>query len=132
MAKQGSKLYSILAMKCPRCNEGDLFPPGTFYSPTRFSEMYPKCPCCGQTYEPEPGFYYGAMYVSFGISTAMFLGVFLLLNMLVEEITFMMMLTAILVIVIGFLPVTYRISRSIWLNIFVHYEGPCSQIPKKM
>jgi uncharacterized protein (DUF983 family) len=131
MAKQGSKLYSILAMKCPRCNEGDQFPPGTFFSPKRFSEMYPKCPCCGQTYEPEPGFYYGAMYVSFGISTAIFLGVFLILNMLVEEVTFNMVLISILVIVIGMLPFTYRISRSIWLNIFVHYEAPCNQISKK-
>ncbi|WP_225307093.1 DUF983 domain-containing protein [Adhaeribacter soli] len=118
-------------MKCPRCNEGDLFPPGTFYSPSRFSEMYSACPCCGQTYEPEPGFYYGAMYVSFAISTAIFLGVLFVLYFLVDEITFTMVLTSILVIVIGLLPVTFRLSRSMWLNIFVHYEGPCNQIRKK-
>ena len=131
MANKGSKLYSIFALKCPRCNEGDLFPPGTFYSPSRFSDMYKSCPCCGQTYEPEPGFYYGAMYVSFAISTAIFLGVLFVLYFLVEEITFTMVLISILVIVIGLLPVTFRLSRSMWLNIFVSYEGPCNQIRKK-
>ena len=131
MANKGSKLYSIFALKCPRCNEGDLFPPGTFYSPARFTDMYKSCPCCGQTYEPEPGFYYGAMYVSFAISTAIFLGVLFVLYFLVDEITFTMVLISILLIVIGLLPVTFRLSRSMWLNIFVHYEGPCSQIRKK-
>ena len=126
-----SKFYSIVNLKCPRCHEGDMFPPGTTWSPTKFSEMYNSCPCCGQTYEPEPGFFYGAMYVSFGISVAIFLGVLLVLNLLVEEITFPMVITAVLIITIGLLPFNFRISRSLWINIFVSYEGPCSQIPKK-
>jgi len=126
-----SKFYSILNFKCPRCHDGDMFPPGTLYSPSKFSEMNKSCPCCGQDFEQEPGFYYGAMYVSFGISTGIFLAVVLGLSLLVDEITFPMVLTAVLVITIGLLPITFRISRAIWINIFIHYEGPCSQIRKK-
>jgi len=130
-ANNQSKLKSIFTFKCPRCHEGNMFPAGTFYSPTKFSNMNKYCSCCGQDFEPEPGYYYGAMYVSFAISTAIFLGVLFVLYFLVEEITFMMVLTAVLVITIGLLPLTFRLSRALWINIFVHYEGPCSQISKK-
>ena len=107
-----------------------MFMPGNLYS-RKFSDMHPNCPCCGQTFEPEPGFYYGAMYVSFGISTGIFLGVILVLNFLVAEITMAMVLITVMVIVVGLLPVMFRLSRAIWINIFIHYEGPCSEIPKK-
>lgn len=128
---KASKFYSILNSKCPRCHDGPLFPPGTLYHPKRFAEMYESCPCCGLAYEKEPGFYYGAMYVSFGISTGIFLAVFFLLNLFVAEITFSMIFTMIVVIVIGLLPVNFRVSRAIWINIFEDYEGPCNQIKKR-
>jgi len=125
-----SLLSSILRAKCPRCREGNMFMPGNLYS-RKFSDMHPNCPCCGQTFEPEPGFYYGAMYVSFGLSTGIFLGVILVLNFLVAEITMAMVLITVMVIVVGLLPVMFRLSRAIWINIFIHYEGPCTEIPKK-
>lgn len=92
--------------------------------------MYPNCPCCGQTFEPEPGYYYGAMYVSFGFSTAIFLGVLFLLSLVVEEVTMAMVLGLVVAIAVGLLPVTFRLSRAVWINIFIRYEGPCAAIPK--
>ena len=92
--------------------------------------MYPNCPCCGQTFEPEPGYYYGAMYVSFGFSTAIFLGVLFLLSLAVEEVTMAMVLGLVVAIAVGLLPVTFRLSRAVWINIFIRYEGPCAAIPK--
>ncbi|MEM9340801.1 MAG: hypothetical protein AAGA66_18855 [Bacteroidota bacterium] len=35
--------------------------------------MHTNCPTCGLRYEKEPGNFYGAMYVSYGFSTAIFL-----------------------------------------------------------
>ena len=93
--------------------------------------MYPNCPCCGQTFEPEPGYYYGAMYVSFGFSTAIFLGVLFLLSLVVEEVTMAMVLGLVVAIAVGLLPVTFRLSRAVWINIFIRYEGPCAAIPKR-
>jgi len=127
---QVSLLPSIIKAKCPRCREGNMFTTGNLYS-RQFSDMYPNCPCCGQTFEPEPGFYYGAMYVSFGLSTGIFLAVILALNFLVEEITLPMVLISVIIIVLGLLPIMFRLSRAIWINIFIHYEGPCSDIPRK-
>lgn len=39
-----------------------------------------ECPVCHRAYEPEPGFYYGAMYISSGFSTGILLGIGVLLN----------------------------------------------------
>ncbi len=130
MSQQHSVLYSILAVKCPRCREGNMFPEGTLYS-TKFANMHPACPCCGQTFEPEPGYYYGAMYVSFAFNVAIFLVAFFVLSQLVQEVTIPMLLGVVAVLVIGFLPIIFRLSRAIWIHIFIRYEGPCSQIPKK-
>ena len=129
-SQKPSYLYTVINAKCPRCREGNMFPPGTLYS-RRFADMYPQCPCCGQSFEPEPGYYYGAMYVSFGFSTGIFLGVLFVLSLFVKELTLGMVMLTIGVIVIGLLPVMFRLSRAIWINIFFRYEGPCSQIPKK-
>ena len=129
-SKKPSLLYSIINAKCPRCREGNMFTKGTLYS-RKFADMLPNCPCCGQTYEPEPGFYYGAMYVSFGLSTGIFFAVLGVLYFLIDELTTPIFITAILVVVVGLLPIMFRLSRSIWIHIFVHYEGPCSQIAKK-
>lgn len=93
--------------------------------------MHPGCPCCGQLYEPEPGFYYGAMYVSFAINVAIFLVSLFILYQFVEEITMAMMIGVVAVVVIGLLPVIFRLSRVLWIYMFVSYEGPCSDIPKK-
>jgi len=125
-----SLLTSILQAKCPRCREGNMFTNKNLYS-RQFSNMHKNCTCCGQTFEPEPGFYYGAMYVSFGLSTGIFLGVIVVLNFLVTEITMAMVLIAVVIIVLGLLPVMFRLSRAVWINIFIHYEGACADIPKK-
>jgi len=123
-------LSSILKAKCPRCREGNMFVAKNAYS-RNFDKMHANCPCCGQTFEPEPGYYYGAMYISFGLSTGIFLTVVFALYFLVEEITTIMVLISVVVIVIGLLPVMFRLSRAIWIYIFIRYEGPCIDIPKK-
>jgi uncharacterized protein (DUF983 family) len=126
MAWKDSSFYSILNTKCPRCHEGDMFPKGTLYNVSKFAQMNEKCSCCGQYFEPETGYYYGAMFVSYGFSTAIFIGVWILLSMLVEEVTLPMMIVALIVSVIALLPINFRLSRSIWIHIFIRYKGPCS------
>lgn len=130
MSTNNSLLYSIAAVKCPRCREGNMFPEGTLYS-TKFADMHVSCPCCGQAFEPEPGYYYGAMYVSFGFNVAIFLAAIFILYQFVEDVTIAMVMGVVAVVVIGFLPIIFRLSRAIWINIFIHYEGPCSEIPHK-
>ena len=130
MSQKHSLLYSLATTKCPRCREGKMFLDGPLYS-TKFADMHKYCPCCGQTFEPEPGFYYGAMYVSFAFNVGIFLIAFFVMSQFIEEITMGMMIGVVAVLVVGFLPIIYRLSRALWIHIFVKYEGPCNQIENK-
>ncbi len=83
--------------------------------------MYEHCPVCGQDYEPEPGFYYGAMFISYIITGWFCLGVvaffrwilgWSLLN------SFLMLFLIGGVLFVYF----YRLSRAIWLSMNVKYD----------
>jgi uncharacterized protein (DUF983 family) len=123
MKHQDSWFYSILTVKCPRCREGNMFSAGTLYHPKKFMEMNKNCECCGQSFEPEPGYYFGAMFISYAFNTAFFIGVWWMLLFVVDEISMPMMLGVLLFVVIGLLPLTFRWSRVLWINIFVRYVG---------
>ncbi len=126
-----SGLYSILTVRCPRCHEGKMFPAGTLYSPTKFMKMNKTCSSSGQSFEPEPGYYFGAMFVSYAINTAFFIAVWIALKVLVSEITTTMMVASLLIVVPGLLPITFRWARILWISIFVRYQGEAKSIPFK-
>jgi len=80
-----------------------------------------RCKVCEQKFEPEPGFYYGAMFISYIISSFFYLTIaaacILWLGWTVNQ-SF--------VLIIAFAIVTYlwflRISRSLWIHIVVGYD----------
>lgn len=119
---KGSKIYSIVTCKCPRCHEGNMFNPGTLYHPTKFNKMHDYCSVCQQTFEPEPGFYFGSMFVSYGINTLLFVAFWILTSIVVKDMSLTMILGILFAVVIGLLPIIFRVSRSIWINCFVHYD----------
>jgi len=54
---------SIWKYKCPRCRKGDLFvDPFMMSNPLN---MHDNCDHCKQSFMPEPGYYYGAMFISY-------------------------------------------------------------------
>lgn len=99
-----------------------MFPEGTLYT-TKFMKMNDRCSYCNQSFMPEPGYYFGAMFVSYGINAAFFIAVWLGLYLFTDEISITEMVIALLLVVFGFLPVTFRLSRVLWIYIFVRYEG---------
>ena len=121
-------LWSTLANKCPRCREGDLF---VSKNPYRFSEitkMNENCPVCNQPTEIEVGFYYGTGYVSYALTVAYFVTTFVAWKVLIgmsfdldDNRIFYWMGSAILLLFI-IQPLLMRLSRSIWLGWFVHYD----------
>lgn len=108
---------ALLACKCPRCRQGDMYK----HALTKkwFSmEMYEKCPKCQQTYEPEPGFYYGAMFVSYAFSAAItFITGFILYNFFDNPDTWVYM--AVVTVAVAILwPAMFKYSRAIFLHAF--------------
>lgn len=114
-------LYSIFYSKCSRCNVGNLYEDNNPYHLSKLGKMKTQCDCCGQKFEPETGFYYGAMYVSYGLSIAVMFVPAAILYFGFNA-SFEVLLAMILTIYVVTFPLLFRWSRNIWLNIFVHYD----------
>lgn len=114
-----TRLYSILANKCPRCHKGNFFETGNPYDLKRFTKMNGQCPVCKEDFNRETGFYFGAAYVSYGLTVGFGIGLYLLLCVWgnVDTASFVIIFSLLL---IALLPVFFRFSRLIWINLFVH------------
>jgi hypothetical protein len=118
---KGTKLYSIVHLKCPFCHEGDFFVSHP-YDLAKVGDVHARCPRCGRRLSKEVGFYWGAMFVSYGLSIGFSLIVFGLAWFLRPEMGIM----AFFFIVVGCTalasPYLYALSKIIWANLFFHYE----------
>jgi uncharacterized protein (DUF983 family) len=114
------KLIAILMHRCPRCRKGKMFDSKI----TEFSQpfqMRTSCPVCKLSYYPEPGFYYGAMFISYIITAFYCLGFtglcILLFGMSVEG-AFGLLLITLALLYIWF----YRTARALWIHINVRHD----------
>lgn len=122
MIKKGQKLYSILFMKCPRCHEGELF---SDKNPLRVKTMFDMpthCSHCGQKYQLETSFFYGAMYVNYGITVAISLAVYAAMSLISSDWELHHYIIGIIGALALSVPFTFRLGRSVWINMFVKYE----------
>lgn len=113
--------YSVFNNKCSYCNIGDLYEERNPYKLKKLADMHKNCSVCGQSFEPETGFYYGSMYVSYGVSVLiMFIPAGI--AYFVFGAGFWMMFSLVIGIYISMFPLIFRWARNIWLNIFVKYS----------
>lgn len=121
MFKKGSKLYSIFTGTCPKCHEESMYTNKNPYILTETLSMYDKCSNCGTKYKIEPSFFYGAMYISYGVGIAFAVAAsvisFYVFNAGLNTIFISIVATLVL-----FLPIIMRTSRNIWINIFMSYD----------
>jgi hypothetical protein len=84
--------------------------------------MHEACSHCELSFEPEPGYYFGAMFISYAINTAIFVSVWIILSLVYPDYSPVEMILLLLLISVICLPLIYRISRTIWLSIFVKFD----------
>lgn len=117
---------AVLGGKCPRCRQGDMFKT-SLLNLRKFSEMHADCPSCGYHFEEEPGFYYGAMYVSYALSVGIFLTTSFVLYFVFNDPELNVYLITVAVVALLLFPLTYRYSRILFTYIF----GASKYSPKK-
>lgn len=112
-------LSSAWNYKCPRCRQGDLF-----IKPFQFSkplDMPETCSVCGQKTMPEPGFYYGSMFLSYIATGFLYIGIVFALIW-----GFGMSVEKAFIILVLFAALTYfktaRLARSLWIHAMVKYD----------
>ena len=121
MFKKGTKIYSVLNGKCPRCHEGDFFKYKFTFNPSKITKLHDNCPKCNLRYMMEPSFFYGAMYINYGITVALSVVTFLIAS-LVFGAALLQSFAAIIVTLLLLTPLNLRLSRIIWINMFVKFE----------
>lgn len=126
--RKGTKMYSIVKLKCPVCHEGNLFCDPNAWKLNTVLAMPDRCPICNQGFEIEPGFYLGALWVSFPIVVVVFLIALSPLLFFPKLLTFFFTLAVIFMFSLQ--PIIMRLGRAIWINIFVHYDPNASKMNK--
>ncbi len=122
MLKKGNKLYSILTGTCPKCHLESMYVDKNPYRMANIFNMNERCSHCNTKYKMEPSFFYGAMYVSYGVGIAFAVAAFIISFLWIETSLFVSFL-CIVGTLIGFMPVIMRLSRNIWINFFIHYDA---------
>jgi uncharacterized protein (DUF983 family) len=121
MLKKGSKLNSILTGSCPKCQKESMYLDKNPLHLTKVLKMNDHCSHCGLKYQIEPSFFYGAMYVSYGLNVAVGIAAFIV-SFVFFGVTIEQSFLAIVISLIVLFPFVLRLSRNLYINMFVSYD----------
>lgn len=124
---KGTKIYSIAKIKCPKCHKGEFLESRNFYKLSTVGNVHQKCACCGEDYEREIGFYYGAMYVSYALVVASFVAWWVGFTVIDPDYDAMTLVWTIIISAVILGPIIYAYSKIIWINLFVKYDSAVSE-----
>ncbi|MFA6945541.1 MAG: DUF983 domain-containing protein [Pedobacter sp.] len=111
-----SLFVAIATAKCPKCRRGKVFS-GSLYG-FNIQKTNEYCSHCGMRFEVEPGYFYGAMYVSYAFVVAEMLNVGLLTYLITgNDKSPWLYISSILVAILLLTPVNYRYSKIFLLHL---------------
>ncbi|MEM7031400.1 MAG: DUF983 domain-containing protein [Chloroflexota bacterium] len=101
------RVWVVLQQKCPRCLSGAIFSDAW--------EIFEACPNCGLMYEREPGYFTGAMYLSYGMAGLICIPLWVwLVTLGLPTYATLLIVAAALAIAT---PLVFRYSRIVWLHL---------------
>jgi uncharacterized protein (DUF983 family) len=114
-----STFSGIVRQLCPRCRSGRIFRPnihwgvdcGVYWG---FPKMNDCCPACDLLFNREPGYFLGAMYISYGLGLALVSAVGTILWLLTGW-GLTKVVTCALVLFLPFAPMLTFFSRVVWI-----------------
>jgi uncharacterized protein (DUF983 family) len=109
-------LKNILNEKCPKCEQGKVFATSGNLLLLRIPKMHEHCSTCNHKFEKEPGYFFGAMFVSYALAVGEMLLLFLFLHVFISSyVTIILSIVAATLLLSTF---NFRCSRMIWIYIF--------------
>jgi uncharacterized protein (DUF983 family) len=121
MLEKGSKLNSILTGSCPRCQNESMYLDKNPLHLKNVLKMHEHCSHCNLKYQIEPSFFYGAMYVSYGLNVAIGIAAFIVSYVIFNSSIKTAFIAIIAALILTF-PLVLRWSRNIYINMFVSYD----------
>lgn len=120
---------ALFSIKCPKCHKGNMFTYANLYNWKKGDVMPEHCACCGQSMKPEPGFYFGAMYMSYALYALMFVPSFLIT--VTFDLPYMEFLIFFVLLIVVTSPYIFRLSRAVYLYMFVSYDPEAAKCEGK-
>ncbi len=102
-------IASVARQRCPRCHRGRMF--------RGWVSMYAACPVCRQPFEREPGYFVGAMYVSYALAVPILVLLAMLVHRMVPDWSGLKVLGATVPLFLPLTPIIFRYSRVIWAHL---------------
>ena len=121
MFGKGSKIYAMITGCCPKCHEESMYLDSNPFNVMKIYAMHEKCSHCSQIYKIEPSFFFGAMFVSYGLGVGIGIITFLIAFYGFQA-TLKESFIAIVVVLILCNTLIIRLSRNIWINFFISYD----------
>ena len=114
--KKGNLLLDIWREKCPNCRQARVFKKsaGVFKMPV----MHEACPACDYKFYREPGYFLGAMYISYGIAVLVGLLTFFFLYYFFPNLPTIAVPLLMIVMIVLVAKKNYRLSRVIYMHMF--------------
>ncbi len=109
-------LKNIISGKCPNCKKGNVFNSNGNPFLFQIPKMNPQCSECGHKFEREPGYFFGAMYVSYGMAVAEMAAVFAVSRFFVSSLLHSFIFIVIAAVIFG--AFNFRYSRLLWIYMF--------------
>jgi uncharacterized protein (DUF983 family) len=106
-AARAGLLGALLRQRCPACRRGPVFATST--------RMNERCPACGLVFEREEGYFLGAMYISYGLSSLLLILGMLAAHLIWPEMDLGWAVLLAVVAYLPFVPAVFRYSRVMWI-----------------
>jgi uncharacterized protein (DUF983 family) len=115
-AANKNRILSILHERCPKCGQGQVFEKSAHL--LKFPEMKERCSACDYRFDREPGYFLGAMYLSYGLAVIQGLITFLVCYYLFPVLSTLVTTFIIMGVIILFSYKNYKLSRIMYMHIF--------------
>ena len=114
-------MITILFLKCPKCRKGSLLI-GHPYQLRNLNKVNESCSVCQLNFKIETGFFYGSMYVSYGLGVALSITVYIFLSLLGMVDKPLNIFFIICGTLIALMPYINALSKVIWAGLFLKYD----------
>lgn len=118
-----SALTHILKNECPVCHKGKVFTDKNIFLNFSFPKMNEYCSHCSYKFQKEPGYFFGAMYVNYGLTVAQGIATYCIAQYFFETNFDLRILPIIAVVITLLTPFNLRFSRLAWIYMFKDYTS---------
>jgi uncharacterized protein (DUF983 family) len=121
-------VQKVVGAKCPICEKEKVFQTSGNIFLLKAPKMRESCANCGHKYETEPGFFFGSMFVSYGLIVGELGAVYLLVHSFVSNLEALIAIMFSVIVVTSF--TNFKYSRLVWMYLLTPTR-PKSPPPSK-